>query len=79
MTIPFERTQTVLRTRELLKKLAFGEGRDPEKLRRRVEALQKHLPTAVDISLSAGMLPTLWANTFADSITEGCKLRMGRC
>jgi hypothetical protein len=44
MTTPFERTQALLRTRDLLKALATGEDIASDTLRRRAESLLKHFP-----------------------------------
>ncbi|SIT39476.1 conserved hypothetical protein [Paraburkholderia piptadeniae] len=64
MTVPYERTQAVLRTRELLKELAFGESDNVDALRRRAKALLKHFPVAADMDASAAALPAVWAPSF---------------
>ena len=64
MTVPYERTQAVLRTRELLKELAFGESDNLDALRRRAKALLKHFPVAADMDASAAALPAVWATSF---------------
>ena len=61
MTVPYERTQAVLRTLELLKELAAGAPIDADTLRRRAAALLKHYPAPVDLDLSAAALPGIWA------------------
>lgn len=65
MTVPYERTQAVLRTRELLNALAFGECGDTVTLQHRAAALLKHFPTASDLDISAAALPRTWARTDA--------------
>ncbi|WP_289623113.1 BPSL0761 family protein [Trinickia mobilis] len=61
MTIPSERSDAVLRTRNLLIELAYGTGwRDEEALRRCVRSLLKHYPDAHHIALSAHCLPDVW-------------------
>ena len=51
MTIPVERTRTVLRTREFLKNLLDPKQtpRIPRALRNQARALLKHYPTAIDL------------------------------
>jgi hypothetical protein len=61
LTPPYERTQALLRTRELLKELAVGEDIAADTLRRRAESLLKHFPAPVDVDLSAAALPGIWA------------------
>lgn len=65
MTIPYERTLAVLRTRELLAALASREKIDTDLLQRRAASLLKHFPGAMDIDLSAAALPTVWARVNA--------------
>ncbi|MGF6837899.1 hypothetical protein QF001_001766 [Paraburkholderia youngii] len=59
--IPYERTQAVLRTHDLLKRLAAGERLDAETLRHHALALLKHFPQPVDVDLSTDVLPSIWA------------------
>ncbi|WP_342713865.1 BPSL0761 family protein [Paraburkholderia lycopersici] len=59
--MPCERTQAVLRTRELLKALAFGTCIDAATLQHRAEALLRDFPTASDLDISAAALPGTWA------------------
>ncbi|QCP48258.1 hypothetical protein FAZ95_03045 [Trinickia violacea] len=61
MTVPYERTQAVLRSRDLLRKLAAGEHIDADTLRRRASSLLRHFPTPIDIAVSADALPSVWA------------------
>lgn len=61
MTVPYERTQAVLRTRDLLEELSAGEQIDTDTLRRRASSLLKHFPEPIDIQVSAAYLPTVWA------------------
>lgn len=60
MTIPYERSLAVARTRELLKELAAGERIDADILRHRAKSLLKHFPGPAEIESSAsksGRLP----------------------
>lgn len=59
MTTPYERTQAVLRTRELLRSLAAGEPVDIATLKRRCGALLKHFPGSVNLYLSAAANPNV--------------------
>jgi hypothetical protein len=61
MTIPYERTRAVLRTRELLKKLAAGENLDADTLQRFAASLLKHFPDEHHLVLSARALPDTWS------------------
>lgn len=65
MTIRYERTQAVLRTRDMLKALASGEQIDTDLLQRCAASLLKHFPGAADIDLSAAALPAVWARVSA--------------
>lgn len=51
----------MLRTRELLKRLAAGENLDAETLQRYAESLLKHFPDAHHLGVSAHALPDTWA------------------
>ncbi|WP_434718155.1 BPSL0761 family protein [Paraburkholderia sp. A1BS-2L] len=62
MTTPYERTQAVHRTHDLLKRLAAGEYMDAETLRYHASALLKHFPGPVEIDLSADASPFIWAS-----------------
>ncbi|CAG9187465.1 BPSL0761 family protein [Cupriavidus pinatubonensis] len=62
MTMPYERTQALLMTRELLKELADGASIEPDLLQRRAAALLKHFPDASHVALSARLLPDTWAD-----------------
>jgi hypothetical protein len=57
MTIPFERTRAILRTHELLKRLAAGEEMDADTLRHAAAALLRHYPDAYHLEVSAHALP----------------------
>ena len=61
MTIPYERTLAVLRTRDLLKELSAGEYIDAETLQRRALSLLKHFPEPIHIDLSAAALAGVWS------------------
>jgi hypothetical protein len=62
MTIPYERTQALLRTRQLLQELADGMHIEPDLLQRRAAALLKHYPDASHVAVSARFLPETWAD-----------------
>jgi hypothetical protein len=63
MTIPIERTQSVLRTSRLLLELASRpEGVDPRMLPLRAESLLRHFPASGDFALSSRALPLIWAD-----------------
>jgi hypothetical protein len=63
MTIPFERTQSVLRARDLLMDLAaVHEDIDLEALRGRARTLLRHFPEPVHFQLSAALAPGIWAD-----------------
>jgi hypothetical protein len=62
MTIPYERTQAILRTRQLLQDLADGTRVEPDLLQRRAAALLKHYRDVSHVALSARLLPDTWAD-----------------
>lgn len=63
MTTPSERTESILRTRNLLIQLAYGANqRDEEALQRYARSLLKHYPDAHHITLSARRLPDVWGS-----------------
>jgi hypothetical protein len=63
MTIPYERSMAILRTRNLLTELAYADNRrDEETLRRYARSLLKHYPDAQHMKLSASRLPEIWAD-----------------
>ena len=62
MTIPYERTQAVLRTRDLLRRLAAGEVMDPETLQHHAASLLKHFPDAHHLVVSSHASPGTWAH-----------------
>jgi len=61
MTTPYERTQAIARTRDLLKELSAGKSINADTLRGRAKALLKHFPTPADVDLSAAALPNIWS------------------
>ena len=63
MTVPYERTMALLRTRDLLIELATGadSGLEPTTLSRRAAALLKHYPQSIHVERSASALPDIWA------------------
>ncbi|MGU7781343.1 BPSL0761 family protein [Burkholderia sp. PU8-34] len=61
--MPDERSEAILRTRNLLIQLAYGvKQRDEESLRRYARSLLKRYPDAHHISLSALCLPDVWGD-----------------
>jgi len=63
MTMPFERTQSVVRTRIFLRKLldAKQSPRVPSHIRREAQALLRHYPENVDLHLLARHVPDWWS------------------
>jgi hypothetical protein len=61
VTTPYERTQAVARTRDLLIELSAGRTIDADTLQRRALSLLKHFPEPIDIDLSAAALPSVWS------------------
>jgi hypothetical protein len=65
MTLPFERTRSVVNTREFLVQLCCGEiKRIPKDVRDRARRLLRHYPSPVDLSIAADGAP----DVFADSV-----------
>ncbi|REE17129.1 hypothetical protein B0G71_0067 [Paraburkholderia sp. BL27I4N3] len=63
MTMPHERTRSVLRTRELLQMLASGSDvPDMDELRDRALSLLRHFPDKMHFAWSAQVLPAVWGN-----------------
>ena len=63
MTMPNERTRSVLRTRELLQMLASGSDvADMDELRDRALSLLRHFPDEMHFAWSAQALPAVWGN-----------------
>jgi hypothetical protein len=62
VTIPYERTQALLMTRQLLRELADGAHIEPDVLQRRAVALLRHYPDALHVALSSEHLPGVWAD-----------------
>jgi hypothetical protein len=62
MTMTYERTQALLRTRQLPQELADGARIEPDLLRRRAAALLRHYPDASHVVVSARLVPALWAD-----------------
>ena len=63
MTTSFERTQSLLLTRQLLKDLASHTDKlDPELLRGRAATLLRHFPEPVHVALSSEVLPDVWSH-----------------
>ncbi|MES1264336.1 MAG: BPSL0761 family protein [Variovorax sp.] len=63
MTVPEERTEAVLRTRQFLLELADAKvtPRIPLRVRQRAISLLKHLPTGGDLALAAKARPDIFA------------------
>lgn len=62
MTIPLERTRTVIGTREFLRALMNPKEtpRVPLAVRQQARSLLKHYPSRWDIERLAAILPTSW-------------------
>lgn len=61
MTIPYERTLAVLRTRKLLSDLASGSSAlDAQSLKSYAGSLLKHYPGLTDLSISSAQVPEIW-------------------
>jgi hypothetical protein len=60
MTIPAERTRSIIWTRQFLRDIQ-GDDNLPEKMRRRAEVLLRHFPTGGDLFLAASMMPNWWS------------------
>lgn len=62
MTTPYERTKAVIDTRELLLMLAAADEITVDGLVQSVAlGLLRHYPVDVDLEVSAGVLPGIWA------------------
>ncbi|WP_144140743.1 BPSL0761 family protein [Paraburkholderia sp. BCC1884] len=63
MTLPHERTRSVTGARQLLVDLAEApDNADLEKFRVLSRRLLRHFPEPIDIHLSAGLAPSIWAD-----------------
>ena len=63
MTLPSERTRSVLDARQLLIELAVVPDKfDLEKYRVLSRRLLRHFPEPIHLHLSAGFAPDIWAN-----------------
>jgi len=63
MTIPLERTHSVLRARQLLVELeTLPQDANWETIRDRASAVLRHFPERVDLHLPAAMAPSIWAD-----------------
>jgi hypothetical protein len=66
MTQPYERSNAVLRARDLLCELAdTQDGSDLEAFRERSRALLRHYPEHVHLHLSAAMAPEIWGEPYS--------------
>ena len=62
MTMPYERTNAVIETRELLQMLARSDGSAvPSTIDDLARQLLRHFPLDVDVDVSAAALPGVWA------------------
>ena len=62
MTMPYERTKAVIKTRELLQLLARSDASAvPSAIHNLAHQLLRHFPLDVDIDVSAAALPSVWA------------------
>lgn len=63
MTIPYERTLSVLRTRDLLLELAYAPtSRSKRTLRDHAKSLLKHYPDEYHLEVSARQAPDIWGD-----------------
>lgn len=63
MTVPYERTRSVLRTRQFLQELAAaGEGYDMDHFINQARTLLRHYPDPHHLRISAVALPDVWAD-----------------
>ncbi|REG52095.1 hypothetical protein B0G80_8611 [Paraburkholderia sp. BL6669N2] len=63
MTLPYERTRSVIGARQLLIDLAAAsDNADLEKFRALSRRLLRHFPEPIDLQLSAGFAPGIWAD-----------------
>ncbi|MFM0350683.1 BPSL0761 family protein [Paraburkholderia sp. RL17-347-BIC-D] len=63
MTLPYERTRSVTGARQLLVDLAAApDNADLEKFRVLSRRLLRHFPDPIDLHLSAGFAPGIWAD-----------------
>lgn len=63
MTIPYERTLSVLRTRDLLLELAYAAStRNKRTLRDPARSLLKHYPDEYHLKVSARQAPDIWGD-----------------
>jgi hypothetical protein len=61
MTQPYERSNAVLRVRDLLCELADAkDGSDLQAFRERSRGLLRHFPERVHLHLSAALAPEIW-------------------
>ncbi|WP_093646997.1 BPSL0761 family protein [Paraburkholderia aspalathi] len=68
MTLPCERTRAVIGARQLLIDLAAApDNADLEKFRVLSRRLLRHFPELIDLHLSAGFAPSIWADPAATS------------
>jgi hypothetical protein len=66
MTTPYERTKSVLGTREFLRDLVVAsDDLDVERFRGRAQTLLRHFPERVDLQISARFAPSVWADPAA--------------
>ncbi|WP_323182914.1 BPSL0761 family protein [Paraburkholderia sp. CNPSo 3076] len=63
MTTPYERTRTVVQTREFLEKLASGDAPvNHQKVQEEAIRLLRHYPLDFDLEISSTALPSVWAS-----------------
>lgn len=60
MTMPDERTRSVMWTRQLLSEIR-RDDKLPEQLRMRAEQLLRHFPADDELDLAARVMPEWWA------------------
>ena len=80
MTVPRERTASVLRTRQFLLELADPRAtpRVPLQVRQRAMSLLKHLPTGAELALAAKALPDVFGPPGKSLLEMAGSLKTGR-
>lgn len=68
MTMPYERTRSVVQAREFLEKLRRSAD-VPESVRNEAHRLLRHYPSDDDLDLTASSFPSWWAKPGEDGTT----------
>lgn len=66
MTLPYERTNSILKARALLIDLLDSKAtpRVPRGIRKRAADALRHFPTPLDIETAGGMAPSVFSNKY---------------